>query len=72
MQGCSAIKQITQIANEGTKDTNQHLPFPSQILAAEATPDSNALETKPLPGQRSPVISTDQPFRPPMPDIKNR
>jgi hypothetical protein len=57
-QGCSAVKQITQIANEGKKGTNQHLPSPSQILAAEVTLDSNALGTKPLLGQRSPVIST--------------
>jgi hypothetical protein len=71
-QGCSSIKQINQIANEGTKGTNQHLPFPSQILAAEAALDSNALGTKPLLGQRCPAISTGQPFHPLMPDIKNR
>jgi hypothetical protein len=71
-QGCSAIKQINQIANEETKGTNHYLPFPSQILAAEAAQDSNASETKPLLEQRCPAISTDQPSHPPMPDIKNR
>jgi hypothetical protein len=71
-QVCSAIKQISQIAKEETKGTNQHLPFPSQILAAEAALDSNALETKPLLGQRCLAISTGQPSHPPMLDIKNR
>jgi hypothetical protein len=57
-QGCSSIKQITQIANEVKKGTNQHLPSLGQILVAEVTLDSNALGTKPLLGRRSPVIST--------------
>jgi hypothetical protein len=57
-QECLAIRQITQIANEGKKGTNQHLPSPSQIFTTEVTLDSNALGTKPLLGQRSPVIST--------------
>jgi hypothetical protein len=54
------------------KGTNQHLPSPNQIHAAEAAPDSNALETKLLLGQRHPAISAGQPSRPLMPNIKNR
>jgi hypothetical protein len=55
-QGRSAIKQIGQIAKEETKGTNQHLPSPNQILAAEAALNSNASETKLLLGQRHPAI----------------
>jgi hypothetical protein len=71
-QGCSAKKQINQVAKEETKGTNQHLPSPNQIPVAEAALDSNALETEPFPGQKHPVTSADQPFRQPMPDDKNR
>jgi hypothetical protein len=52
--------------------TNQHLPSPNQIPAAEAALDSNVSETKLLLGQRQPAISADQPSRQPMPDIKDR
>jgi hypothetical protein len=41
-QGCSAKKQIGQVAQKETKGTNQHLPSPNQIPAAEAALDSNA------------------------------
>jgi hypothetical protein len=70
-QGCSAKEQISQANKEGTKGTNQHLPSPNQIPAAEATLDSNVLETKLLLGQRHPAVSADQPSHQPMPDIKN-
>jgi hypothetical protein len=71
-QGCSAKKQINQVAKEKTKDTNQHLSSPNQIPAAEAALDSNASETELFPGQKHPATSADQPFHQPMPDIKNK
>jgi dissimilatory sulfite reductase (desulfoviridin) alpha/beta subunit len=71
-QGCSAKKQISQVAKEETKGTNQHLPSPNQIPTAEAALDSNALETELFLGQKHPATSTDQPFRQPMPDVKNK
>jgi hypothetical protein len=40
-QRCSAKKQISQVAKEETKGTNQHSPSPNQISAAEAALDSN-------------------------------
>jgi hypothetical protein len=49
-QGCSAKKQINQVAKEETKGTNQHLPSPNQISAAEVALDSNASRTEPFPG----------------------
>jgi hypothetical protein len=39
-QGCSAKKQVNQVAKEETKDTNQHWPSPNQIPTAEAALDS--------------------------------
>jgi hypothetical protein len=71
-QGCSAKKQINQVAKEETKGTNQHLPSPNQIPAAEAALDSNASEIELFPGQKHPATSADQPFHQPMPDIKNK
>jgi hypothetical protein len=71
-QGCSAKKQISQVAKEETKSTNQHSPSPNQIPAAEAALDSNVSETELFPGQKHPATSTDQPFRQPMPDVKNK
>jgi hypothetical protein len=71
-QGSSAKKQISQVAKEETKSTNQHSPSPNQILAAEAALDSNVSEIELLLGKRHPAISADQPSRQPMPDIKNR
>jgi hypothetical protein len=46
------------------------LPSPNQTLAAEAALDSNVPEIEPLPGQKHPVTSADQPFHQPTPDIK--
>jgi hypothetical protein len=71
-QGCSAKKQISQVAKKETKGTNQHLPSPNQIPVAEAALDSNASETELFPGQKNPATSADQPFHQPMPDIKNK
>jgi hypothetical protein len=71
-QGYSAKKQINQVAKGETKGTNQHLPSPNQIPAAEAALDSNVLETELFPGQRHPAISADQPSRQPKPDIENK
>jgi hypothetical protein len=68
-QGCSAKKQISQVAKEETKGTNQHSPSPNQIPATEAALDSNVSETELLLGQRHPAISADQPSRQPMPEI---
>jgi hypothetical protein len=48
-QGCSAKKQTNQVAKEETRGTNQHLPSPNQIPAAEAALDSNASGTEPFP-----------------------
>jgi hypothetical protein len=71
-QGCSAKKQISQVAKEETKGTNQHSPSPNQIPAAEAALDSNVLEIELLLGQKHPATSTEQPFHQPMPDVKNK
>jgi hypothetical protein len=71
-QGCSAKKQIGQVAKKETKGTNQHLPSPNQKPAAEAALDSNASEIELFPAQKHPAISADQPFRQPMPDYKNK
>jgi hypothetical protein len=71
-QGCSPKKHINQVAKEETKGTNQHLPSPNQIPAAEAALDSNASEIELFPGQKHPVTSTDQPFPQQMSDIKNK
>jgi hypothetical protein len=71
-QGCSAKKQIGQVAKKETKGTNQHLLSPDEILAAEAALDSNALETELFSGQKHPATSADQPFCQPMPDDKNK
>jgi hypothetical protein len=71
-QGRSTKKQISQVAKEETKGTNQHLPSPTQILADEAALDSNVLETELFLGQRHPAISADKPSRQPMPNIENR
>jgi hypothetical protein len=71
-QGCSAKKQINQVAKRETKSTNQHLPSPNQIPAAEAALDSNASEIELFLGQKHPATSADQPFHQPMPDIKNK
>jgi dissimilatory sulfite reductase (desulfoviridin) alpha/beta subunit len=71
-QGCSAKKQIGQVAKKQTKGTNQHLPSPNQIPAAEAALDSNASETELFLGQKHPATSADQPFHQPMPDDKNK
>jgi hypothetical protein len=71
-QGCSAKKQMSQVAKEETKGTNQHLPSPNQIPAAEAALDSNVSEIELFLGQRHPVISADQSSRQPMLDIENK
>jgi hypothetical protein len=71
-QGCSAKKQINQVAKEETKGTNQHLPSPNQIPDAEASLDSNASEIELFPGQKHSATSADQPFHQSMPDIKNK
>jgi hypothetical protein len=71
-QECSAKKQISQVAKEETKGTNQHSPSPNHIPAAEAALDSNVLETELFLGQRHPVISADQPSHQPKPDIENK
>jgi hypothetical protein len=71
-QGYSAKKQISQVAKEETKGTNQHSPSPNQIPTAGAALDSNVSETKLFLGQRRPAISADQPSRQPTPDIDNR
>jgi hypothetical protein len=57
-KGCSAKKQINQVAKKGKqKSTDRHLPPQNQIHAAEAALDSNAPETKLLLGQRHPATS---------------
>jgi hypothetical protein len=71
-QGCSVKKQINQVVKEETKGTNQHLPSPNQIPAAEAALDSNVPKIEPFPGQKHPATSADQPFHQPMPDIKTK
>jgi hypothetical protein len=71
-QGCSAKKQINQVVKEETKGTNQHLPSPNQIHAAESALDSNVLEIEPFSGQKHPATSADQPFHQPTPNIKNK
>ena len=71
-QGCLAKKHIGKVAKEETKGTNQHFPSPNQIPAVEAALDSNVLETELFPGQKHPATSTDQSFRQPMPDVKNK
>jgi hypothetical protein len=71
-QRCSVKNRINQVIKEETKGTNQHLPSPNQTPAAEAALDSNVQEIEPLPGQKHPVTSADQPFHQPTPDIKNK
>jgi hypothetical protein len=71
-QGCSAEKQINQVAKEETKGTNQCWPSLNQIPAAEASLDSNASEIELFPGQKHPATSADQPFHQPRPDIENK